>query len=180
MPKLRRVARRPRARSLRAKLGGWLIILFLGWLLPRLAQAQSTPEDAVYGLLAVGLPVADGVVFVGGVTSALSGTIALREGRESPGWRVANLSFAGLNAGSTLGYAVAMSAVRGIWPYLLWPFLAHTGLSIANLVIGIKLGRLPKSPPPLAGRLHLQLTPVLQAAPNAPFTVGATATLTLR
>lgn len=147
---------------------------------PRLAQAQSTPEDGVYSLLAVGLPIADGVVFVGGVTSALSGTIQLREGRPSPGWRVANLTFGGLNAASTVGYAVAMGAVRGIWPYLLWPCLAHAGLAVANLVIGYKLTHLAQATaasPPKSSRL--QLAPILAIGGRSEAVVGVSAALAL-
>lgn len=173
----------PRRRRRSRRLSGWVLaglLALLSWTDPRSAAAQSTPEDGVFGLLAVGLPIADGTVFIGGVTSALSGTIQLREGRPSPGWRVANLTFGGLNAASTLGYAVAMGAVRGIWPYLLWPCLAHAGLTIANLVIGYKLGHLAhsaaSSPPPAT---RLQLAPVVGIDARAQPVVGLSASLIL-
>lgn len=166
------LTRRSRDRGLRAPALA-VLLAFLGWADLRPAAAQSTPEDAVYGLLAVGLPIVDGTVFVGGVTSALSGGVQLREGRPSPGWRIANLTFGGLNAASTLGYAVAMGAVRGSWPYLLWPALAHAGLTIANLVIGYKLGRLAQAtavnPSPLT---RLQLAPILGIDERARTIVG--------
>lgn len=173
-------ARPPRRSAGRSglALAGLLALICLA--APRLAQAQSTPEDGVYGLLAVGLPIADGVVFVGGVTSALSGTIALREGRASPGWRVANLTFGGLNAASTVGYAVAMGAVRGIWPYLLWPCLAHAGLGVANLVIGYKLTRLAQATAASAAKTsQLQLSPILAIGGRTEAVVGLSATLAL-
>lgn len=173
-------ARQPRRIAGRCRLALAGVLALLCLTAPRLAQAQSTPEDGVYGLLVVGLPVADGVVLVGGVTSALSGTIQLREGRPSPGWRVANLTFGGLNAASTLGYAVAMGAVRGIWPYLLWPCLAHAGLAVANLVIGHKLTRLAQATaasPPKTSRL--QLAPILAIGGRSEAVVGVSAALAL-
>lgn len=175
-------ARQPsRRRSRRVK--GWalaLLLAALGWADLRTAAAQSTPEDAVFGLLAVGLPIVDGTVFVGGVTSAISGGVQLREGRPSPGWRMATLTFGGLNAASTLGYVVAMGAVRGTWPYLLWPCLAHAGLTVANLVIGYKLGRLAQAtaitPAPIT---RLQLAPIIGLDDRARAVLGLSASLAL-
>lgn len=103
------------------------------------ARAQVTAEDVGYSAVAVALPVVDSVVFVGGVTSALLATLQRAEGRPSTALRTANYVFAGLNAASTVGYIAAMGSVRGAWPFLLWPMLAHAGLAVANGVLGAKL-----------------------------------------
>ena len=126
------------------------------------ARAQATDEDKVFSFLYVGLPIVDSAVFVGGITAALIGTVNIADGRSSRGWRVANYALGGLNAASTLGYVVSMGSVRGIWPYLLWPMLAHAGLATANFVIGYKVGngqaQLAADP---RRSVRLSLTPLL-------------------
>lgn len=117
----------------------WALVTLCVVLQARSGRAQVTAEDVGYSAVAVALPVVDSVVFVGGVTSALLATVHRAEGRPSAAVRTANFVFAGLNAASTVGYIAAMGSVRGAWPYLLWPMLAHAGLSVANGILGAKL-----------------------------------------
>lgn len=142
------------------------------------ARAQATPEDAAFSFLYVGLPVVDGAVFVGGISAALAGTVTLADGRSSRGWRTANYALGGLNAASTLGYVISMGTVRGIWPYLLWPMLAHAGLATANFVLGYKVGivraQLATAPRP---SVRLSLAPLLVPGRPRELTVGVSATL---
>lgn len=113
------------------------LAVVLGSASPAQAQTEST-------ILYIGLPIIDGIVFVGGVTAGLAGSVSLADARPSSGWRTANLAFGGLNCASTLGYGIAMG-VTGAWAYLLWPLAAHAGLAIANLVIGNRLTRLERA-----------------------------------
>src|SRR4051812_29608606 len=122
------------------------------------AWGQATDEDVAYSALLVGLPVVDGTVYIGGVSAAIFGAVHLADGRHSVGLRTANYTFGALNAASTVSYAIAMGAVRGGWPYLLWPMLAHAGLLSANFVIGYKVGRCKDQP-----AARLALTPLAGA-----------------
>jgi hypothetical protein len=142
------------------------------------ARAQATPEDAAFSFLYVGLPIVDGAVFMGGITAALAGTVNIADGRSSRGWRTANYALGGLNAASTLGYVISMGSVRGAWPYLLWPMLAHAGLATANFVIGYKVGferaRLAAAP---RRSVRLSLTPLLIPGRPQELMIGVGATL---
>lgn len=142
------------------------------------ARAQATPEDVAYSFLYVGLPVVDSAVFVSGITAALIGTVNIADGRGSRSWRIANYALGGLNAASTLGYVVSMGSVRGVWPYLLWPMLAHAGLATANFVIGYKVGReraqLTADP---RRSVRLSLTPMLSPGRPQDLMIGISATL---
>ena len=137
------------------------------------AWGQATNEDLAYGALLVALPVLDGTVYLGGLTAAISGGVQLADGRSSAGWRLANYTFGGLNAASTVSYAIAMGAVRGGWPYLLWPMLAHAGLTTANFVIGYKVGRVKE---PRVARLAL--TPLVSVDSSGSALLGLGAVLT--
>lgn len=142
------------------------------------ARAQAAAEDAVFSSLYVGLPVLDVSVFVGGITSALIGTVNIADGRTSRGWRTANYAMGGLNAASTLGYVISMGSVRGVWPYLIWPMLAHAGLATANFVIGYKVG---SERDQIAGNprrsVRLSLTPLLSPGRPQDLMIGIGATL---
>jgi hypothetical protein len=86
---------------------------------------------AGFSFVLVGLPILDGVIFMGGVAAATGATAALHDHRPSLGWKKLGYAFGSLNAVSTVGYAVAMG-ITGMWPFLIWPCLAHAGLSIAD------------------------------------------------
>lgn len=142
------------------------------------ARAQATDEDVAYSFLYVGLPVVDSAVFVGGISAALIGTVNVSDGRGSHGWRVANYALGGLNAASTVGYMAAMGGVRGVWPYLLWPMLAHAGLATANFVIGYKVGRSRTELAAAPRRsVRLSLTPMLIPGRPRDLMIGLSATL---
>ncbi len=150
------------------------------------AHAQESPEDIPYSALLVGLPILDGAVFIGGLTAALSAEVQLADERPSLGWQRANLVFAGLNAASSVGYITAMASVRGSWPYLLWPLLAHAGLSVANGVQGYRLRRaaaagerrsVAQRSPPRSDPGAVQLSPLLAWSQREGTVVGLSAQL---
>ena len=104
--------------------------------------APARAQEAGITMLYVGLPIMDSVIFVGGVTAGLAGSVALVDGRPSPGWKSANFAFGALNCVSVLGYGITMGVIPDIWPFLLWPLIAHAGLAIGNFIIGNKLTNL--------------------------------------
>jgi|SRR5579883_2848633 len=112
------------------------LVLAVGLLSAAPALADDFgPAEGAFSFLLVGMPILDGTIFIGGVTAAAGATAAINEGRPSAGWRKMSYAFGGLNAASTAAYVIAMG-VTGLWPYLLWPCLAHAGLSISDFVLG--------------------------------------------
>jgi hypothetical protein len=151
-------------------------LIFLG---SNQASAQEYGSPDVGGaFLFVGLPVIDGAIFMGGVAAAVSGTIRITDGVRSAGTRSVNFGFGAANAVSSVAYIITMAVEPDLWPYLLWPLLAHAGLATANFIIGYSVGsRGSGATAQNRQPVRLAVTPLFSVAPQGGTMGGLSLTL---